>query len=178
MIGGPTRHQAKSTAARWYLQSRSRLDRRVARPRPGFDLTEACAHVRSHGGMPVSRYEMVRHQLARRGIVDARVLAAMETVPREIFLPADARDEAYSDRAVAIDCGQTISQPYIVALMTEAARTCRVAKKSLRSRHGQRLSNGDLIPAGPTTGSSVVSIERRTRPWPKAAAERSAGAGR
>jgi protein-L-isoaspartate(D-aspartate) O-methyltransferase len=66
------------------------------------------------------RHEMVEDQLVRRGIVDVRVLAAMERIPREIFLPPDVRREAYRDRAVAIDCGQTISQPYIVALMTEA----------------------------------------------------------
>jgi protein-L-isoaspartate(D-aspartate) O-methyltransferase len=66
------------------------------------------------------RRRMVDQQLVRRGIVDPRVLAAMGSVPRERFLPADLQDEAYSDRAVAIPCAQTISQPYIVALMTEA----------------------------------------------------------
>ena len=63
---------------------------------------------------------MLRRQLRRRGIVDRRVLAAMEEVPRERFVPPLIRDEAYADRALPIDCHQTISQPYIVGLMTQA----------------------------------------------------------
>ncbi|MGO8689289.1 MAG: protein-L-isoaspartate(D-aspartate) O-methyltransferase [Thermoguttaceae bacterium] len=67
-----------------------------------------------------ARRQMVQRQLRRRGIGDARVLAAMGRVPREQFLPPPFRDQAYADCALAIDCGQTISQPYMVALMTEA----------------------------------------------------------
>jgi len=63
---------------------------------------------------------MVVDQLERRGIRDARVLAAMTNVRRDAFVPADEQGEAYADRALGIDCGQTISQPYIVALMTAA----------------------------------------------------------
>ena len=60
--------------------------------------------------------------LRRRGIMDAAVLRAMEEVPRDRFvMPAHARS-AYSDRAMPIACGQTISQPYIVAYMTEQLR--------------------------------------------------------
>ena len=62
---------------------------------------------------------MVRQQIARRGLKDPRVLAAMERVPRERFVPQDYRDVAYEDRALPIACGQTISQPYMVAYMTE-----------------------------------------------------------
>jgi len=58
--------------------------------------------------------------LRRRGIRDERVLAAMADVPRELFLPPRLRHDAYDDRALPIDFQQTISQPYIVALMTEA----------------------------------------------------------
>jgi len=54
------------------------------------------------------------------GIHDERVLAAMSTVPRELFVSAAHRAEAYADRALAIDCGQTISQPLIVAAMAQA----------------------------------------------------------
>lgn len=61
----------------------------------------------------------MRH-LRRQGIADPRVLKAMGRVPRERFLDEEARAWAYEDRALAIECGQTISQPYIVALMTEA----------------------------------------------------------
>lgn len=66
------------------------------------------------------RREMVETQLAARGIVDPRVLTAMARVPRERFLPPELRRHAYDDCALPIDCRQTISQPYIVALMTEA----------------------------------------------------------
>lgn len=67
-----------------------------------------------------ARESMVRRQLVSRGIRDARVLDAMGRVPRERFIPAPLASEAYADRALGIDCGQTISQPYIVALMSEA----------------------------------------------------------
>jgi protein-L-isoaspartate(D-aspartate) O-methyltransferase len=62
---------------------------------------------------------MVARQLRRRGIHDERVLEAMETVPREAFLPEDQRRRAYRDGAVRIAEGQTMSQPWIVACMTQ-----------------------------------------------------------
>ena len=58
-------------------------------------------------------------QLRRRGISDTRVLRAMELVPREIFVDPAFAGEAYADTALPIDCGQTISQPYVVAFMSE-----------------------------------------------------------
>ncbi len=61
---------------------------------------------------------MVRQQLARRGINDCRVLAAMRWVPRDWFLPPDLSRQAYRDGPLPIGSGQTISQPYIVGLMT------------------------------------------------------------
>ncbi len=66
------------------------------------------------------REEMVRAQLVARGIRDAQVLAAMGSVPREAFLPPHLAEFAYEDTPLAIASGQTISQPYIVALMLEA----------------------------------------------------------
>jgi len=66
----------------------------------------------------VTRMELVL-QLRRRGITDVRVLAAFETVPREMFVPADFAEDAYGDTALPIACGQTISQPFVVAYMTE-----------------------------------------------------------
>jgi protein-L-isoaspartate(D-aspartate) O-methyltransferase len=63
---------------------------------------------------------MVRAQLRGRGIRDEAVLAAMETTPRELFVPPDLADQAYADRALPLGSGQTISQPYMVARMTEA----------------------------------------------------------
>ena len=62
---------------------------------------------------------MVAKQLARRGIRDSRVLEVMESLPREQFVPPGIRGAAYDDRALPIDHGQTISQPFIVAYMTE-----------------------------------------------------------
>lgn len=62
---------------------------------------------------------MVRNQLKARGIHHKRVLRAMSEVPREEFVPPDWSAEAYADRALSIGYGQTISQPYIVALMLE-----------------------------------------------------------
>jgi protein-L-isoaspartate(D-aspartate) O-methyltransferase len=67
------------------------------------------------------RESMVREQLENRGISEADVLAAMRKVPRHLFVPVVARDEAYADRPLPIGNGQTISQPYIVAFMTRAA---------------------------------------------------------
>jgi protein-L-isoaspartate(D-aspartate) O-methyltransferase len=67
-----------------------------------------------------ARQKMVAEQLQRRGIHDPRVLAAMAKVRRDLFVTADEQAAAYADRALSIDCGQTISQPYIVALMTAA----------------------------------------------------------
>jgi protein-L-isoaspartate(D-aspartate) O-methyltransferase len=66
-----------------------------------------------------SRQAMVHDQIYSRGISDPQVLAAMEAVPRHLFLPEELRHEAYRDCAVAIGEGQTISQPFMVALMTE-----------------------------------------------------------
>jgi len=60
---------------------------------------------------------MVDRQLRRRGIEDERVLEAMATVPRELFVPDDVRERAYRDGALPIGHGQTISQPWIVAQM-------------------------------------------------------------
>jgi protein-L-isoaspartate(D-aspartate) O-methyltransferase len=62
----------------------------------------------------------IDEQLVARGIRDTRVLDAMQRVPRELFVPEASQALAYADRALAIDCGQTISQPFMVAVMTEA----------------------------------------------------------
>jgi protein-L-isoaspartate(D-aspartate) O-methyltransferase len=65
------------------------------------------------------RARMVEWQLRRRGIEDERVLAAMGRVPRELFVPEQLGDAAYADAALPIGAGQTISQPYMVALICE-----------------------------------------------------------
>jgi protein-L-isoaspartate(D-aspartate) O-methyltransferase len=66
------------------------------------------------------RLEMVETQLANRDITDEQVLAAMRTVPRHLFVPEDVIHLAYRDHALPIGYGQTISQPYVVALMSQA----------------------------------------------------------
>jgi protein-L-isoaspartate(D-aspartate) O-methyltransferase len=62
---------------------------------------------------------MVRDQIEARGVADPEVLAAMQAVPRHEFVPQEYLDQAYADHPLPIGHGQTISQPYIVALMTE-----------------------------------------------------------
>src|SRR4030042_1886117 len=66
------------------------------------------------------RQAMVAEQLLSRGIKDARVLDAMRRLPRQLFIPPEMRSLAYGDFPVRIGEGQTISQPYIVALMSES----------------------------------------------------------
>ncbi len=65
------------------------------------------------------RLKMVEKTIAARGVEDERVLEAMRTVPRHLFVPVDFIDVAYADHPLPIGYGQTISQPYIVAWMTE-----------------------------------------------------------
>jgi protein-L-isoaspartate(D-aspartate) O-methyltransferase len=68
-----------------------------------------------------AREEMVEDQIVRRGVRDPAVLAAMRTVPRDAFTPSELADEAYEDRALPIGEGQTVSQPFVVALMLAGA---------------------------------------------------------
>src|SRR5438552_2535048 len=71
--------------------------------------------------MSTPAQRMVIEQLRPHGVTDERVLEAMTSVPREEFLAPRMRRHAYEDRALAIECGQTISQPLVVALMAQAA---------------------------------------------------------
>jgi protein-L-isoaspartate(D-aspartate) O-methyltransferase len=66
-----------------------------------------------------ARRRMVETQIAARGVKDERVLAAMTDIPRHLFVPSTFREAAYNDSPLPIGKGQTISQPYIVAVMTE-----------------------------------------------------------
>jgi protein-L-isoaspartate(D-aspartate) O-methyltransferase len=92
-------------------------------------MTACAAGQRGDGGDPgqtpdwaAARDVMVDEQLRARGIADARVLAAMRDTPRHLFVPDAVMRDAYADSPQPIGHGQTISQPYIVALMTELAR--------------------------------------------------------
>ena len=83
---------------------------------------------RGSGDPLTERERMVEEQLISRGIRDPRVLAAMLRVPRHELVPPELRDFAYTDRPLPIGSDQTISQPYVVAAMTEAARIQRAAR--------------------------------------------------
>ena len=74
------------------------------------------------------REKMVDEQIQKRGVKDKRVLEVMRKVPRHLFVDSDNADDAYEDNAMPIQCGQTISQPYIVALMTELLELKTVSK--------------------------------------------------
>ena len=69
---------------------------------------------------PKARLKMVEEQIISRGVKDPRVIAAMKKVPRHLFVEEALQSQAYSDHPLPIGEGQTISQPYVVALMTEA----------------------------------------------------------
>jgi len=101
------------------------------------------------------RRRMVASQLAARGIRDCRVLAAMAWVPREWFLPPHLADEAYEDAPLPIGSGQTISQPYIVALMT-AALAPRRGDRVLEIGTGSGYQTAVLV----HLGARVHTIER------------------
>ena len=72
---------------------------------------------RPDDGFAAARHEMIE-QIRARGVTDTAVLAALEAVPRHLFVPPGERGRAYADRPLPIGDGQTISQPYMVALMT------------------------------------------------------------
>ncbi len=73
----------------------------------------------NNDGYARERARMVERQIKARGVKDPRVLEAMQSVPRHLFVPKNRRSHSYSDGPLPIGSGQTISQPYIVALMTE-----------------------------------------------------------
>lgn len=112
-----------------------------------------------------AKQEMLRKQLARRGIDDEQVLGAMGRVPRERFLPPAMAAEAYADRALTIDCGQTISQPYIVGLMSQALE-CSGRETVLEVGTGSGYQTAILA----ELAREVISIERHAELSKQAAA--------
>jgi protein-L-isoaspartate(D-aspartate) O-methyltransferase len=101
------------------------------------------------------RHRMVDSQLRARGIADERVLAAMDRVPRHEFAPERYRDQSYEDHPLPIAEGQTISQPYIVAIMLEALRLSPT-DKVLEVGTG----SGYLTALLAELAARVISIER------------------
>src|ERR1051326_1521113 len=85
----------------------------------------------------VERRQMVAEQLRARGIKDEHVLAAMERVPRHLFVEKDNQGEAYADHPLPIAEGQTVSQPLIVGVMLEALGLTRNEKRSEERRVGK-----------------------------------------
>ena len=109
-----------------------------------------------NGGDPVERRErMVREQLVSRGVREPAVLAAMRRVPREEFVSAGLQRRAYDDGPLPIEDGQTISQPYIVALMLQAAAIAP-SDKVLEIGAG----SGYASAAASLLGAHVIAIER------------------
>lgn len=102
------------------------------------------------------RRDMVESQIRRRGISDPLVLEAMAAVPRHAFVPDSIRHAAYGDRALPIGYGATISQPYIVALMTAALRIDRQGLRVLEIGTGSGYQAAVLAECG----CEVYSIER------------------
>ena len=109
----------------------------------------------THADLHSGKNNMLRRQLSGRGITAERVLAAMGKVPRERFVPPESLIEAYADRALSIDCGQTISQPYMVALMTEAMELSGT-ERVLEIGTGSGYQTAILA----ELAAEVVSIER------------------
>jgi len=95
----------------------------------GCGMSERAGGDAAADGTAAERARMVRTQIAGRGVRDERVLRAMRTVPRHLFVPGAVAAHAYEDHALPIGWDQTISQPYIVALMSELGHVdppCRV----------------------------------------------------
>ncbi|MBN1127657.1 MAG: protein-L-isoaspartate(D-aspartate) O-methyltransferase [Chitinispirillaceae bacterium] len=87
-----------------------------------------CSCARAQNDFTAQRRLMVKEQIQARGVSDSAVLAAMQKVPRHVFVPPRLRSGAYEDHPLPIGHGQTISQPYIVALMTGALDLTRNKK--------------------------------------------------
>lgn len=125
------------------------LSKRLALCRP------ARANEGMSGDREAARSAMLRQHLQARGITDARVLEALRRVPREQFVEPGDESLAYADSALGIACGQTISQPYIVALMTQALELSP-GQRVLEIGTGSGYQAAVLV----ELGAEVFTIER------------------
>jgi protein-L-isoaspartate(D-aspartate) O-methyltransferase len=142
-----------------------------ATPSPTAPFVAPATLPTEDASLTADRQRMVETQIYSRGVTDTAVLSAMETVPRHLFVPADWVSEAYDDHPLPIGYGQTISQPYIVAWMTEL----------LRLKRGQRVleigtGSGYQAAILAQMGMQVYSVEI-VEPLATQAAARLAGLG-
>jgi protein-L-isoaspartate(D-aspartate) O-methyltransferase len=127
-------------------------------------------------GLERERARMVEEQLVRRGIDDERVLEAMREVPRHLFVPEAFRDRAYGDHPLPIGEEQTISQPFIVALMTTLLRlrgeekvlevgTGSGYQTAVLARLARRVCSMERLPALATRARAVLEGLGYTNVW-------------
>jgi protein-L-isoaspartate(D-aspartate) O-methyltransferase len=114
--------------------------------------------MREDKDLAAKRLEMLEKQMRRRGIIDEKVLTAMDVVPRHKFVAEEFRERAYDDAPLPIGDGQTISQPYIVAAMTAALRL-KASDRILEIGTGCGYQAAILS----RLGKEVFSVERRPR---------------
>ena len=135
------------------------MTRLLLRSLPAAALVAAAAGAQRGSGADDARFRarrlaMVERHIAGEEIRDSATLQAMRTVPRHEFVPADLRDDAYENRPLPIGLGQTISQPYIVAFMTEIVRP-RPGMRVLEVGTGSGYQAAVLA----ATGAEVYTIE-------------------
>ena len=128
----------------------ARPDRRAVHDQARRAVSVTASEARMPPSEGVERMEFML-MLRRRGISDQAVLRAMDEVPREHFVEPRFADSAYADQALPIACGQTISQPYVVAYMTEQLEV-RAEPSRARSRHRLGLPGGGAVAAGARGG--------------------------
>ena len=117
----------------------------------------------SESDLRARRLEMVEQQIRQRGVTDARVLDAMRTVPRERFVPPELLPQAYDDGPLPIGAGQTISQPYIVAYMTEV-----LERRPARTRCSRSAPAPAIRPPCSASSRARSTRSRSCRSWPAA----------
>lgn len=110
------------------------------------------------------REAMVSRQIEKRGVTNPLVLKAMRSVPRHLFVPQDMRAMAYEDRPLPIGQGQTISQPYIVAYMTQMLRLCGGEKVlEIGTGHGYQAAVLSRIASHVYTVESVPELAEQAK---------------
>lgn len=157
------------------LQKRADFDQEGSLPPKSLHARQTCGTIWAMDTAPEtpdpSALQMVREQIAARGVTDPRVLDAMARVPRASFVPREWQPHAYEDRPLPIGCAQTISQPYMVAHMTELLRLSPTSRV-LEIGTGSGYQTAVLA----ALAGRVVSIERHAA-LAEAAAQRLTGLG-